>query len=58
MITAINEHNPVQSTFYGLSTDAKPAACGNGSCFVEMDSGKLYFYDADTPQWIEWGAAE
>lgn len=42
--------------FRGLSTDSKPASCGNGSVFIEMDSGKIYFYDAAGEQWIEWGA--
>lgn len=45
------------ATLYGLSTDAKPSeAIGNGSAFIEMDSGKLYFYDAAGEQWIKWGA--
>lgn len=45
------------STLYGLSTDAKPTeGIGNGSAFIEMDTGKLYFYDAAGEQWIEWGA--
>ena len=48
------------ATLYGLSTDdPKPTeGIGNGSCFVEMDTGKLYFYDASEggSGWIEWGA--
>ncbi len=45
-------------TYYGLSTDSKPASgVGNGSAFIEMDSGTLYFYDAAGAQWIEWGAS-
>ena len=49
------------AVFYGLSTDEKPTGSGiaNGSCFVEMDDGKIYFYDADGAagsEWIEWGA--
>ena len=45
-------------TLYGLSTDlTKPTdGIGNGWAFVEMDTGKLYFYDAEGAQWIEWGA--
>lgn len=45
-------------TFFGLSTDTKPtgADVANGSAFIELDAGKLYFYDADGAQWLEWGA--
>ena len=43
-------------TIYGLSADAKPSNIGNGTCFVEMDTGKIYFYDAGNMQWREWGA--
>lgn len=45
-------------TLYGLSTDTKPAAgAGNGWAFVEIDTGKLYFYDVDGSQWIEWSGS-
>lgn len=48
------------STLFGLSTDTpKPTeGIGNGSAFVEMDTGKLYFFDASEggAGWIEWGA--
>ncbi len=55
MITVSNVPMPV---YYGLSTDTKPTGItgGNGSAFVEMDTGKLYFYDADNDTWREWGA--
>lgn len=43
-------------TFIGLSTDSKPMNESNGACFMEMDTGKLFFYDAAGEQWIEWGA--
>lgn len=45
------------ATLYGLSTDTpKPTeGVGNGSAFVEMDTGKLYFYDAAGATWREWG---
>ena len=37
----------------GLSTDDKPTGVyvGNGSMFIEMDTGKVYFYDAANTQW-------
>ena len=28
------------------------ADMGNGSSFLEMDTKKIYFYDADNNQWI------
>ena len=39
---------------YGLSTDDKPTddIC-NGSMYIEMDSGKVYFYDAAGEAWRE-----
>ena len=43
------------TTFYGLSTDSKPTHCGNGSAFVEMDTGKVYFFDAAAGTWAEFG---
>ena len=43
--------------YAGLSTDSKPTEnVPNGAAFIEMDTGKLYFYDADNQQWREWGA--
>lgn len=39
----------------GLSTDTKPTGerVPNGSAFVEMDTGKVYMYDAANAQWCE-----
>lgn len=56
MITA--DKSKDQATFFGLSTDTKPtgAEVANGSCFLELDTSKIYFYDADGGQWLEWGA--
>ena len=50
-----NEREQQQTTFFGLSTDTKPVA-ENGSCYIEMDSSKIYFYDAEGAQWTEWEA--
>lgn len=45
------------TTYYGLSTDTKPTdGVGNGSAFLEMDTGKIYFYDVENTTWREWGA--
>lgn len=43
-------------TFFGLSTDSKPTDCGNGSAFIEMDASAIYFFDAASGDWLEWGA--
>jgi hypothetical protein len=42
----------------GLSADTKPTeingqTIGNGSCFIEMDTGKIYFFDAESETWKE-----
>lgn len=37
---------------YGLSTDTKPTAnIANGSAFVEMDTGGIYFFDQTGAAW-------
>lgn len=42
---------------YGLSTDTKPTSgVANGSMFVEMDTGKIYFFDGTGEDWVEFGA--
>ena len=45
-------------TFYGdgvcLSSDSKPIGnVENGSKLIEMDTGKIYIYDAQNNQWRE-----
>lgn len=41
-------------TYYGLSTDQKPTAgVGNGSCFIEMNTGKVYWFNGASGTWIE-----
>lgn len=42
----------------GLSTDEKPTEMydkkiENGSTFIEIDTGKIYFYDLENQQWME-----
>lgn len=44
----------------GLSTDTKPTeydgkTINNGSTFIEIDTGKIYFYDLESETWIEFG---
>ena len=39
------------TTFYGLSTDSKPTSAGNGSVFIEVDTGNGFFFDAENDVW-------
>lgn len=40
--------------FKGLSTDTKPIdSVPNGSTFYEMDTQKVYMFDAENQLWIE-----
>jgi len=53
MVTFVGTTPP---TYYGLTTDEKPTQyVQNGSVFIEMDASALYFYDAETETWQEWG---
>lgn len=39
----------------GLSTEDKPTTnIPNGSTYTEIDTGKLYMFDAEGQQWYEW----
>lgn len=42
------------SVYYGLSTDTKPETALNGMVFIEMDTSKVYFFDTEHGQWLEW----
>ena len=42
----------------GLSTDDKPTSIGekyigNGTMFIEIDTGKIYLFDLDSKTWKE-----
>ena len=37
----------------GLSTDDKPTAVGNGSSFIEMDTGSVFLFDKANSEWHE-----
>ena len=51
MTTTINEKT---YEYRGLSTDVKPMEkAGNGSVFIEMDTGKVYIFDEENLIWIE-----
>ncbi len=52
--TGDSEEKEIQ--FRGLSTDEKPTSLGdenieNGSIFIEIDTGKLFFFDAENEEW-------
>jgi len=54
MITSTTEQRTLE--LVGLSTDTKPvnvAWLGNGSTFLEMNTGKVYIYDEDNKVWRE-----
>lgn len=36
-----------------LSGDTKPTDVDNGSVMLEMDTGKVYFFDEENSQWRE-----
>ena len=55
MVT-LNTYGTNGVQYYGLSTDSKPTDAPNGAAFLEMNTGKVYFYDATNSTWIEWGA--
>lgn len=45
------------NNYYGKSTDEKPTRTVlNGRAFIEIDTGKIYFFDEDAKEWVEWGA--
>lgn len=52
-----NNPNTNYMTIYGLSTDIKPVdvfediRIANGSVFIEMDTDKKFYYDAENSAW-------
>jgi len=58
IIKSTEEKEILTGELRGLSTDTKPTTIGdkeigNGSVFVEIDTGKIYFYDAENKIWKE-----
>lgn len=50
--------NLISAELRGLSTDEKPIEINrkkidNGSVFVEIDTGKIFFYDLENEEWKE-----
>lgn len=58
MVSLIQYGNGAAPTYAGLHDDSKPETAENGAAFLEMDTGKLYLFDASEggAGWIEWGA--
>ena len=40
--------------YRGLEADKAKVQPENGDAYIEMDSGKLYFYDAQNSMWRVW----
>ncbi len=52
------EGDIITTELRGLSTDPKPVEIadkeiGNGSTFIEIDTGKIFFFDGDSKTWKE-----
>lgn len=59
---ANTENNPMiprSAELVGLSTDTKPTgvSVGNGWSFIEMDTGKVFFYNAEDEEWLEFAGS-
>jgi len=57
-IKITEEGELVSAELRGLSTDTKPTEIGdktiaNGSVFIEIDTGKIFFYDLENEEWKE-----
>lgn len=55
-MVSMTQYGANGTTYVGLSTDAKPTEdIGNGSAFIEMDTGKVFFFDAEGGVWKNFG---
>ena len=57
-IKKTEEETVVTGELRGLSTDTKPTEIngqkiGNGSVFIEINTGKIFFYDETSETWKE-----
>lgn len=53
-----DEGQVISGELRGMSTDTKPTQIGdkkigNGSVFIEIDTGNIFFYDLDSETWKE-----
>lgn len=63
MVSMVSNGGGSPTVFFGLSTDDKPVnieivvgnpkPIPNASFFYEMDTKKIYMWDADGTQWLE-----
>ncbi len=51
MISKYTEYDG-NTIYYATSSDDKPTA-ENGNMLVEADTGKVYIYNAEEPEWVE-----
>ena len=53
MITTVT--NDRCQLLYGLSTNEKPINkyIGNGSEFIELDTGNIYLFDEENEKWLK-----
>ena len=56
VIGSVNADNVelLEAEYKGLSTDVKPTDCMVNSLFLELDTGKVYYFDGS--DWNEVGA--
>lgn len=57
--TEVSPMVPRSCEMVGLSTDSKPTgvSVGNGWSFIEMDTGKVFFYNAADEEWLEFAGS-
>ena len=57
--TDVSPMVPRSCEMVGLSTDTKPTgvSVGNGWSFIEMDTGKVFFYNAEDNEWLEFAGS-
>lgn len=57
--TNLTPQNTASADLVGLSTDTKPTgvSVGNGWSFIEMDTGKVFFYNAEDEEWLEFAGS-
>ena len=45
--------NPRASEYTGRSIDTRPVMTENGAIYHEIDTGRIYRFDAENKQWME-----
>ena len=53
-MVSMTKCNGGNNEYAGLSTDTKPTdGVATGAIFVEVDTGKVYFYNSAAETWVE-----